>query len=65
MGAVLLLAMLGGDVAAAQPSAPCDVRLTVELSPDVPNPPRRNLGGHVVRVALPNAFETTQRNFAP
>jgi hypothetical protein len=32
-----LLAMFGGSTAAAAPSAACDLRLTVELTPDVPD----------------------------
>jgi hypothetical protein len=30
-------ALVGGNIAAADP-APCDVRLSIELTPDVPNP---------------------------
>jgi hypothetical protein len=37
-GALLLTALLGSNVAVAAPPAPCDVRLSVELTPDVPNP---------------------------
>jgi hypothetical protein len=38
LGALMLVAVLHGNVAAAEPAALCDVRLTVELSPEVPNP---------------------------
>jgi hypothetical protein len=34
----MLVAVLDGNVAAAESAAPCDVRLTVEMSPEVPNP---------------------------
>jgi len=37
-GAVVLAAVLVCNTALAEPSAPCDVRLTVELTPDIPNP---------------------------
>jgi len=37
-GALILIALLGSDAAAAAPPAPCDLRLSVELTPDVPNP---------------------------
>ena len=33
----ILLAMLGSRAASAAPSAPCDLQLTVELTPDVPD----------------------------
>jgi hypothetical protein len=35
--AVALLAVLGGNSAAAAPAAPCDLQLKVQLTPDVPN----------------------------
>jgi hypothetical protein len=35
--ALILTALLGCNVAAAAPAAPCDVRLSVALTPDVPN----------------------------
>jgi hypothetical protein len=38
LGAVVLVAVLGGNAAAAAPPAPCDQRLAVELTPDAPNP---------------------------
>jgi hypothetical protein len=38
LGAVVLVAVLGSNPAVAAPPAPCDMRLTVELTPDVPNP---------------------------
>src|ERR1700722_6518967 len=38
LGALMLVAVLKGNVAAADSAAQCDVRLTVELSPEVPNP---------------------------
>jgi hypothetical protein len=38
LGALVLVAVLGGIAAAAAPPAPRDLRLTVELTPDVPNP---------------------------
>jgi hypothetical protein len=34
----MLVAVLDGNVAAAESAALCDVRLTVELSAEVPNP---------------------------
>lgn len=37
-GALILSALLGTNAAAAATPAPCDVRLSVELTPDVPNP---------------------------
>jgi hypothetical protein len=37
-GALILSALLGTDAAAAATPAPCDMRLSVELTPDVPNP---------------------------
>jgi hypothetical protein len=37
LGALAIAALAGGHVAVADP-APCDVRLSVELTPDVPNP---------------------------
>jgi len=37
LGAVVLIAVLGSNPAAAAPPAQCDMRLTVELTPDVPN----------------------------
>jgi hypothetical protein len=42
LSAVLLVAVLGAKTVAAEPPRPCDVRLSVELTPDVPNP--RDLG---------------------
>ena len=36
-GAVTLAALVSGNVAVADP-APCDMRLSVELTPDVPDP---------------------------
>jgi hypothetical protein len=38
MGVVMLVAVLGSNTAAAAPPATCDMQLTVELTPDVPNP---------------------------
>ena len=38
VGAVVLAAVLVSKTALAGPSARCDVRLTVELTPDIPNP---------------------------
>jgi hypothetical protein len=38
MGAVVLATMLASNTAFAAAPASCDVRLTVELTPDVPNP---------------------------
>jgi hypothetical protein len=37
-GALILSVVLGTNAAAAATPAPCDVRLSVELTPDVPNP---------------------------
>jgi hypothetical protein len=37
LGALTLAALAGGHVAMADP-APCDMRLSVELTPDVPDP---------------------------
>ena len=37
LGALTIAALAGGHVAMADP-APCDVRLNVELTPDVPDP---------------------------
>jgi hypothetical protein len=37
MGALVLLAVLCGSAAAAIADEPCDLRLTVELTPDVPD----------------------------
>jgi hypothetical protein len=37
LGALTIAALAGGHVAMADP-APCDVRLSVELTPDVPDP---------------------------
>jgi hypothetical protein len=37
-GALILAALLGSDAAAAAAPAPCDIRLSVVLTPDVPNP---------------------------
>ena len=37
-GAVMLVSVLVSSIASAAAPAPCDVRLTVELTPDVPNP---------------------------
>jgi hypothetical protein len=37
-GALMLTALLGSNVAEAAPPASCDMRLSVELTPDVPNP---------------------------
>jgi hypothetical protein len=42
LSAMLLVAVLGGSTAAAQPPGPCDMQLSVELTPDVPDP--RDLG---------------------
>ena len=36
--AVASVAVLGSNTAAAAPAAPCNMRLTVELTPDVPDP---------------------------
>lgn len=38
LGAVTLSAILGSNTAAAAPLASCDMQLTVELTPDVPDP---------------------------
>ena len=38
LGAVVLAAVLVSNTAFAAQPAPCDVRLTVELTPDIPNP---------------------------
>jgi hypothetical protein len=38
LGGVWLLSVLGSETASAEAPAPCDVRLTVELTPDVPDP---------------------------
>jgi hypothetical protein len=38
VGAVVLVALLVSNAAFASAPAPCDVRLTVELTPDVPDP---------------------------
>jgi hypothetical protein len=38
LGAVLLATTLVSNTAFAGPRAGCDVRLTVELTPDIPNP---------------------------
>jgi hypothetical protein len=37
-GTLILTALLVSNVASAAPPASCDVRLGVELTPDVPNP---------------------------
>ena len=37
-GALILSVLLGTNAAEAAPPAPCDMRLSVELTPDVPNP---------------------------
>jgi hypothetical protein len=37
-GALILTTLLASNVAEAAPPAPCDMRLSVELTPDVPNP---------------------------
>jgi hypothetical protein len=37
-GAVVLASVLVSNTASAEPPGICDVRLTVELTPDVPNP---------------------------
>src|SRR2546421_600535 len=37
-GDLILIAVLGSSAAAAAPPAPCDMRLSIELTPDVPNP---------------------------
>jgi hypothetical protein len=37
-GAIALVPLFVSNTAAAVEPAPCDVRLTVELTPDVPNP---------------------------
>ena len=37
VAAVVLLAVVGGRTAWAAPSTPCDLQLTVELTPDVPD----------------------------
>jgi hypothetical protein len=37
-GALILTALLGSNVAEAVPPAPCDMGLSIELTPDVPNP---------------------------
>ena len=36
--AVMVVAVLGSNTTVAAPPAPCDMQLTVELTPDVPNP---------------------------
>jgi hypothetical protein len=38
VGAMVLATVLVYNTAFAEASVPCDVRLTVELTPDVPNP---------------------------
>jgi hypothetical protein len=38
IGAVVLATVLFSNTAFAEAPVPCDVRLTVELTPDVPNP---------------------------
>ena len=38
VGAVVLVTVLLSNTAFAEAPVPCDVRLTVELTPDVPNP---------------------------
>jgi hypothetical protein len=38
IGAVVLLSVLVANTASAAAPGPCDVRLTVQLTPDVPNP---------------------------
>jgi hypothetical protein len=38
LGALMLVAVWDGNVADAQAAAPCDVRLTVEVSSEVPKP---------------------------
>jgi len=38
IGAMVLATVLASNTALAAAPAPCDVRLTVELTPDVPNP---------------------------
>lgn len=50
-GAVVLATMVASNTAFAAVPAYCDVRLTVELTPDVPNPGRdgRVLSVHVNR----------------
>lgn len=37
-GALIVMALLGSNVAEAAPPAACDMGLSVELTPDVPNP---------------------------
>jgi hypothetical protein len=37
-GAVVLVSVLASNTASAEPAGACDLRLTVELTPDVPNP---------------------------
>ena len=37
VAAVMLLAVVGGRTASAAPNTPCDLRLAVELTPDVPD----------------------------
>ena len=37
-GALIVIALLGSTAAAAAPPASCDMGLSVELTPDVPNP---------------------------
>jgi hypothetical protein len=38
LGALVLTTVLGSNTAFAEAPAPCNVRLTVELTPDIPNP---------------------------
>jgi hypothetical protein len=38
LGAVMLVALFGSSTAAVASPARCDMRLTVELTPDIPNP---------------------------
>jgi hypothetical protein len=38
LGALILVALLGGEAAVAGQPAPCNMRLSVELTPDVPDP---------------------------
>jgi hypothetical protein len=38
LGAIVLVSLFVSNTASATEPVPCDVRLTVELTPDVPNP---------------------------
>jgi hypothetical protein len=48
LGAVVLVSVLVSSTASAAAPASCDVRLTVELTPDVPNPTDRGFLGSLL-----------------